>query len=909
MRFYAKILPILFALVFLSSCHIFSENDGSSSENQTPTTVSSLPADLEKAFGADPTKEDTDGDGLKDEFEIKNGYPLIKPDSVDTDNNGITDDKEDIDGDGLTSSQEQQYSTDNLSKDSDNDELSDYAEIFTYKTDPNKADTDGDSILDGREIANGSDPLVSDPEKIVTSKNTDHVIDPNTGEETKVFVSITGAGDIAGKLEIKGASDTKVTGQVGKQYDLTFDGADLSKMQSAEVTLPYDPLDSEAVDPSQLVVAAISPTTGVWELLPSTVDYTNNTITATTTHFSNYTILNSKTYMEYVSKVPQTCDYISDPDAVPADVALVIDSSGSMSWNDPNNIRLSAAKSFVSNMKATDRVAVVDFDGYSRLATGLTSDQNTINTAIDTIDSSGGTNIGGGVSVALQQLKNSDKSKIRAIILLTDGDGDYDANLTTELSSLGIRVFTIGLGSSVNTTLLTSIAESTGGKYKQINDASGLVGIFKEFASVFGDDGTDDDKDGLTNCQEIQGIYTSALGIVKTDPNKSDSDDDGLLDSIELDTPRHSFLSTSTPWVSTAYSNPNTEQSDTDNISDYDEFDEDTNPLSADTDGDSFTDSDELENGSDPNDKNDPVEQKPVLKSKVETTFYYGKKVFEYATGTFLGATVGEWTEIDTFAEFTGLTVMNFVPTCGASDLSNAVAEYVKGDYINGSITLTAAGSGGAECVGIFVTALTAGGATPVVAYTIASDGGTALARQVAITAKFIQKLGASEKVIAKFYRELERINIGGITVDDILVPVIKQLDADTFNRLVKSGLSESDSLKAMAGMLKKGTYAQKLGKTGETAVRAIHNIGEKPKAIPMNGRMRIPDGINKTEETLNEVKNVKYQGLTQQLKDYLDYSQAKGLKMVLWVRQDTILSKPLEDLIKQEKISRGTIP
>lgn len=46
------------------------------------------------------------------------------------------------------------------SLDSDNDGLTDYEEILTYKTNPNNKDTDGDKYLDGEEIKKGFNPLV-----------------------------------------------------------------------------------------------------------------------------------------------------------------------------------------------------------------------------------------------------------------------------------------------------------------------------------------------------------------------------------------------------------------------------------------------------------------------------------------------------------------------------------------------------------------------------------------------------------------------------------------------------------------------------------------------------------------------------------------------------------------------------
>ena len=49
-----------------------------------------------------------------------------------------------------------------LAKDSDNDGLKDWEEEL-WKTDKNKADTDGDGTLDGQEIKLGRNPLVKGP--------------------------------------------------------------------------------------------------------------------------------------------------------------------------------------------------------------------------------------------------------------------------------------------------------------------------------------------------------------------------------------------------------------------------------------------------------------------------------------------------------------------------------------------------------------------------------------------------------------------------------------------------------------------------------------------------------------------------------------------------------------------------
>jgi hypothetical protein len=95
-----------------------------------------------------PTKADSDGDGLSDADEV-NKY-------------GTNPNVADSDGDGLTDLEEiQSYGTDPLAVDSDGDGLSDADEVkgtAGYVTDPLAGDTDGDGMDDGDEIANGYDP-------------------------------------------------------------------------------------------------------------------------------------------------------------------------------------------------------------------------------------------------------------------------------------------------------------------------------------------------------------------------------------------------------------------------------------------------------------------------------------------------------------------------------------------------------------------------------------------------------------------------------------------------------------------------------------------------------------------------------------------------------------------------------
>ncbi|HIF37311.1 MAG TPA: hypothetical protein EYQ70_02740 [Marine Group III euryarchaeote] len=109
-----------------------------------------LSDEYENGIGTNPFDDDTDGDGLPDGAETNTGEYIdggntgTDPLSKDTDKDGLEDDDEIL---GRTS-----FFTHPLDSDSDNDGLTDGQEVNEYYTSPIDYDTDDDGLTDGLEV-------------------------------------------------------------------------------------------------------------------------------------------------------------------------------------------------------------------------------------------------------------------------------------------------------------------------------------------------------------------------------------------------------------------------------------------------------------------------------------------------------------------------------------------------------------------------------------------------------------------------------------------------------------------------------------------------------------------------------------------------------------------------------------
>ncbi|MGH8655134.1 MAG: VWA domain-containing protein, partial [Gammaproteobacteria bacterium] len=184
------------------------------------------------------------------------------------------------------------------------------------------------------------------------------------------------------------------------------------------------------------------------------------------------------------------------PAALPKDIVLVLDNSGSMRKNDPRFLTKEAVVQFIKGWPDEARGSVVIFDKHI-LAIPLKS-RDSVNLAQFNYRGLL-TNIPAAVARAIQELKlNGRPGAARSVVLLTDGVVDTGtkaqdrevthwlrAQLVSAATSTGVKIFTVALGTGSDNELLQELAQRTGGRYFWARQAQDLPGIFAQVSDAF----------------------------------------------------------------------------------------------------------------------------------------------------------------------------------------------------------------------------------------------------------------------------------------------------------------------------------------------------------------------------------------------------------------------------------------
>ena len=207
---------------------------------------------------------------------------------------------------------------------------------------------------------------------------------------------------------------------------------------------------------------------------------------------------------------PQSSSTNSTSNIEGIDIVMAMDVSGSMLARDLKPDRLTAAKNVASDFvkdRPGDRMGLVIFSGETFTQVPLTTDHGVMLNMLSEMKNGlidDGTAIGDGLATAISRLKDSEAIS-KVVILLTDGmnnAGSVDPYTAAEMAKLfGVRVYTIGVGSygtapypvqtpfgtqmqqmkvEIDEKLLTTIANSTGGKYFRATNNQKLDEIYAE---------------------------------------------------------------------------------------------------------------------------------------------------------------------------------------------------------------------------------------------------------------------------------------------------------------------------------------------------------------------------------------------------------------------------------------------
>ena len=248
-----------------------------------------LPDELEDFYGTDKNKVDTDNDGVSDFDEI-----LLRTDPTILDSNGSYD----YDGDGLTNARESEIGTNPTIHDTDLDGFSDGEEINYYGTNPKKYDTDDDGMSDYGEILLGSSANMPDSDiKRYQSLEYVPLDDYGLNGVTKITISGYISGVISENTSIqdiygKDLHTSSIEALVGDPVNIESTG----EFDTIKITFHYS---NQIVNEKNLRIMWYDEENGEYVVLTDSIEknYTNNTISVNTSHFSKYMLIDEEVWI------------------------------------------------------------------------------------------------------------------------------------------------------------------------------------------------------------------------------------------------------------------------------------------------------------------------------------------------------------------------------------------------------------------------------------------------------------------------------------------------------------------------------------------------------------------------------------------------------------------------------------
>ena len=176
------------------------------------------------------------------------------------------------------------------------------------------------------------------------------------------------------------------------------------------------------------------------------------------------------------------------------DAVIIVDTSRSMLRNDPQKLRMQAARTFTRFLGSGDRVAIFRFDRDTAPVMSFTevqpSNEETIDKAIDSLPADGGfTDLEAPLATALGYFAQSGRKDVkRTVLLISDGmmdppeskgtPGDLTKKALEEdlegFKEQGIKLYTISISEEADRELLNKFAQTTGGVHLYAEDSGSV---------------------------------------------------------------------------------------------------------------------------------------------------------------------------------------------------------------------------------------------------------------------------------------------------------------------------------------------------------------------------------------------------------------------------------------------------
>lgn len=168
----------------------------------------------------------------------------------------------------------------------------------------------------------------------------------------------------------------------------------------------------------------------------------------------------------------------------PLSIILLVDSSESMMGRIDEARR--GLADFIGSVRPIDQVMLVEFDHEARTLSAFTSDKGKLKKALETLRPDGSTALYDALALSIDQL--AARAHGRVVVLLSDG---MDASFTggsektfeqvlRQAHEADTRLFTIGLGVSVDRAELERLAAETGGEAYFSMQPGELSGVYRE---------------------------------------------------------------------------------------------------------------------------------------------------------------------------------------------------------------------------------------------------------------------------------------------------------------------------------------------------------------------------------------------------------------------------------------------